>query len=62
MSSAPCKNCEKKGCGSYHDQCEPYQEYKRRTSPVRSEIEDYSKNNGIKKRTYLMKRGYWKVL
>lgn len=21
----PCKNCEKKGCGSYHDQCNEYQ-------------------------------------
>ena len=24
----PCANCEKKGCGSYHDNCKPYQEYK----------------------------------
>lgn len=23
----PCKNCEKSGCGTYHDQCKPYQEY-----------------------------------
>ena len=25
----PCKGCEKAGCGSYHDQCEPYQEWKK---------------------------------
>lgn len=21
---SPCKNCENKGCGSYHDKCLPY--------------------------------------
>lgn len=24
MSNAPCKNCEMKGCGVYHSQCEKY--------------------------------------
>lgn len=24
----PCKNCEKRGCGAYHDKCKPYQKYK----------------------------------
>lgn len=23
----PCKECEKKGCGTYHDQCEEYQKF-----------------------------------
>ena len=23
----PCKDCEKKGCGTYHSQCEKYLEY-----------------------------------
>lgn len=23
----PCKDCEKKGCGVYHDKCEKYLEY-----------------------------------
>ena len=23
----PCKNCENKGCGTFHDECEPYQNY-----------------------------------
>lgn len=27
MVICPCKNCEKKGCGPYHDQCEAYQKY-----------------------------------
>ena len=25
----PCKDCERKGCGSYHDQCEDYQNFVR---------------------------------
>ena len=29
MMNAPCKGCERAGCGSYHDQCEKYQNYKR---------------------------------
>lgn len=24
---APCKDCDKKGCGSYHDKCETYQRF-----------------------------------
>lgn len=24
----PCKNCPRKGCGSFHDQCEGYQAYR----------------------------------
>lgn len=23
----PCKTCDRKGCGSYHDSCEPYKEW-----------------------------------
>lgn len=29
MAYCPCKDCEKKGCGPYHDKCEPYQKYVR---------------------------------
>lgn len=29
MKMAPCKDCPKKGCGSYHDKCSDYLEYKR---------------------------------
>lgn len=25
----PCKDCERKGCGVYHDICEKYQEFVR---------------------------------
>ena len=30
MFRAPCKSCEKCGCGAYHDKCEAYQEYLRK--------------------------------
>lgn len=28
MLEAPCKNCPKKGCGSYHDICQEYQDFR----------------------------------
>ncbi len=28
MKDSPCKYCPKKGCGSYHDICKEYQEYR----------------------------------
>lgn len=28
MILSPCKDCERSGCGVYHDQCEKYLEYK----------------------------------
>ena len=27
MKRNPCLNCERAGCGSYHDECEEYQDY-----------------------------------
>ena len=29
MITAPCKDCENKGCGPYHDKCPAYQEWRR---------------------------------
>ena len=29
MRRAPCIECEKKGCGAYHDKCKLYQEFKK---------------------------------
>lgn len=26
--NCPCKDCEKKGCGAYHDECENYQQFR----------------------------------
>ena len=28
VEQSPCINCEKKGCGSYHDKCPDYLKYK----------------------------------
>lgn len=39
----PCINCERKGCGTYHDICKPYQEYKQeiaRTSQNRTKYKE----------------------
>ena len=27
MRNAPCLNCERRGCGSYHDECEKYKAF-----------------------------------
>lgn len=35
---APCGKCERKGCGSYHDTCEKYKEYKRESEKKRERI------------------------
>lgn len=29
MRPAPCKDCERKGCGSYHDKCLDYLQWKK---------------------------------
>ncbi len=31
---APCKDCPKKGCGSYHDQCPDFIEYKKEREKI----------------------------
>lgn len=28
MANAPCKDCELKGCGAYHSECEKYKMYR----------------------------------
>lgn len=40
MKKAPCADCERKGCGSYHDQCEAYQEYKKNLRKAKKSIRD----------------------
>lgn len=29
MRPAPCKDCERKGCGSFHDECPLYLQWKK---------------------------------
>ena len=41
----PCKECDRKGCGAYHDQCEAYQEFLRLNAEKRkAEIDEHTKN------------------
>ena len=36
----PCKDCSKKGCGAYHSECKPYQEFVEKQKEFRKKIED----------------------
>lgn len=33
--NAPCMNCEKKGCGSYHSQCEKFKKFQEELEKVK---------------------------
>lgn len=43
----PCINCENKGCGSYHDKCEPFQEYKKEIARTNQNKKEYKDRNAI---------------
>lgn len=34
QSSTPCCSCSRRGCGSYHDQCEKYQQFKEQKAAI----------------------------
>ena len=34
QSSIPCGSCSCRGCGSYHDQCEKYQQFKEQKTMI----------------------------
>lgn len=36
MPTPPCKDCPNSGCGTYHDECELYLEFKRKESERKS--------------------------
>lgn len=47
MINCPCINCEKKGCGAYHDKCEKFLAFKRESAveaEKRKEYEERLKN------------------
>ena len=53
VEQSPCIDCEKKGCGSYHDICEKYRAYKDKVEQSKQLIR--SKNTGreyIKESTF----------
>lgn len=43
---SPCKECKNKGCGSFHDRCKKYQDYKKELDKREKEKKKwkYSKN------------------
>lgn len=45
----PCKDCEKKGCGAYHDKCKKYQEYELERQGIRHQKMLYQEFEYVKK-------------
>ena len=43
--NCPCVNCEKRGCGIYHDKCKEYQVYKKNRCKLNKKIKEHSSNN-----------------
>ena len=43
--TAPCKDCPKKGCGSYHSECEKYKEYQREKTEWNDKLIEYKKTS-----------------
>ena len=55
IKDTPCKDCDRKGCGSYHDECEQFQEWKEGQRKRSDTIKDGKKWKGrsyIKESTY----------
>ena len=63
MRDCPCRHCERKGCGNYHDSCTEYQEWSKenREESIRrcAEKESQYTNNPNKKQA-LRKKMRWK--
>lgn len=50
MRVSPCKSCDRKGCGSYHDECKEYLEWKEECKTYKKPPEYY--REFIKETTY----------
>lgn len=42
--NCPCINCERKGCGAYHDQCKKFKKYTKEKTKIRNEKKKYNLN------------------
>ena len=40
MIEAPCKDCPRKGCGSYHDKCTEFKKYKEEADKIKREKQE----------------------
>ena len=47
MKIAPCKDCPKKGCGPYHDECPEYQEFKKERQILSDKMREMKKCDEI---------------
>ena len=54
IMKSPCIDCERKGCGVYHDICEPYLEYKKYKQEIRKKKEAATKHI-----THKMNKNYY---
>ena len=58
---APCKDCERKGCGAYHDRCPAFMEWTKwnagiaRQRSLESETRGISRDHELKYRQLLKK-------
>ena len=52
---SPCKDCEKKGCGIYHSQCEKYLEFSANRQKINEEKYKESKATYYRDRNYKKK-------
>ena len=43
MRPAPCKDCEMKGCGTYHDECPSYLKWKAEKQAIDAKIKEQKK-------------------
>lgn len=41
--TCPCINCERKGCGAYHDECKSYNDYKENKRKINKTRKDMYK-------------------
>lgn len=55
----PCKTCDRKGCGAFHDQCETYQAWK-------GQIDEGNRKKQLRNDAFALssdhKKKYWQQL
>lgn len=47
MKIAPCKDCPRKGCGAYHDECPDYQAFRKERDKFNDELHEKKKSDEI---------------
>lgn len=57
MTTNPCKDCERKGCGAFHSQCDAYMQYrKERNEALTAAYRQRAEANAIYDRQQCAKR------